>query len=60
MKANNMTLGFIMTETTHIYNSVVNTLKTAGVRIVGPSSKKFNIVWTGVTKPEMLREMCRY
>jgi hypothetical protein len=55
-----MTLGFMMTESTHIYNSVVNTLKTAGFRIVAPNNRKWNVVWTGVTKPELLREMSRF
>jgi len=49
-----------MTETTHIYNSVVNSLKTAGFRIVGPASPKWNVLWTGVTRPENLKDMCRY
>ncbi len=52
-----MTLGFKMTESTNIYNSVVNSLKNAGVRIVGPNSSKWNLTWTGVTKPDMLKEM---
>ena len=49
-----MTLGFKMTETTHIYNSVVNSLKNSGHRIVAPNSSKWNVMWTGVTKPENL------
>lgn len=60
MKGSSMTLGFKMTETTHIYNSVVNSLKTAGFRIVGPNSPKWNVLWTGVTRPENLKDMCRY
>ena len=42
-----MVLGFKIHETTHVYNSVVNTLKTAGFRIVGPNSSKWNVMWTG-------------
>jgi tubulin polyglutamylase TTLL6/13 len=60
MKKGHMTLGFKMTETTHIYNSVVNSLKTAGFRIVGPANSKWNVMWTGVTKPENLKDMCKY
>jgi len=60
MKGGSMTLGFKMTETTHIYNSVVNSLKTAGFRIVGPNSPKWNVLWTGVTRPENLKDMCKY
>ena len=55
-KQHNMVLGFKISETTHIYNSVVNTLKTAGMRIVGPNSSKWNVQWTGQTKPEHLKE----
>jgi len=43
MKIGNMSLGFKMTETTHIYNSVVNSLKNSGFRIVGPASPKWNV-----------------
>ena len=49
-----------MTESTHIYNAVVNSMKNAGVRIMKPSSKKWNVTWTGVTKPEILRDMFRF
>lgn len=55
-----MSLGFKMTETTHIYNSVVNSLKNAGIRIVAPNSSKWNIMWTGVTKPELLKDISSY
>ena len=55
-----MSLGFKMTETTHIYNSVVNSLKTAGFRIVGPANPKWNVMWTGLTKPEILKDMTKY
>ena len=55
-----MTLGFKISETTHIYNSVVNSLKTGGCRIVGPNSSKWNVMWTGQTKPEHLKEATKY
>ena len=55
-----MTLGFKIAETTHIYNSVVNSLKNAGFRIVGPNSSKWNVMWTGQTKPEHLKDATRY
>ena len=51
MMDKNMTLGFKVHETTNIYNSVVNAMKAAGVRIVPPGSKKWNIIWVGVCKP---------
>lgn len=49
-----------MTETCHIYNAVVNSLKNGGFRIVGPNSQKWNIMWTGVTKPDILKETNKY
>jgi hypothetical protein len=55
-----MTLGFKVTETTHIYNSVVNTLKFAGVRIVSPLTSKWNIMWTGVTRNDYLQNATKY
>lgn len=55
-----MELGFKMTETCHIYNAVVNSLKTAGFRIVGPNSSKWNVMWTGVTKTDILKETNKY
>ena len=56
----NMTLGFKVTDTTHIYNSVVNTFKVNGVRIVSPLTSKWNCMWTGVTKNEYLKEASKY
>ena len=56
----NMTLGFKVTETTHIYNSVVNSMKVAGVRIVSPSTSKWNIMWTGVTRTDYLKEASKF
>ena len=52
MMDKNMTLGFKVHDSTHVYNSVVNTMKAAGIRIVPPSSTKWNILWTGLCKPE--------
>ena len=47
-----MTLGFKVHETTHVYNSVVNAMKAAGIRIVPPNCGKYNVIWTGICKPE--------
>jgi|TARA_B110000285_G_scaffold230516_1_gene297281 hypothetical protein len=52
MMDKNMTLGFKVHDSTHIYNSVVNTMKAAGIRIVPPNSSKWNVLWTGMCKPE--------
>jgi len=56
----NMTLGFKVTETTHIYNSVVNSMKVNGVRIVAPNTSKWNIMWTGVTRNDYLKDASKY
>ena len=56
----NMTLGFKVTETTHIYNSVVNTFKVNGVRIVSPNTFKWNVMWTGVTRNDYLQNAAKY
>jgi hypothetical protein len=55
-----MTLGFKVTETTHIYNSVVNSFKVAGVRIVSPNTHKWNVMWTGVTRNDYLKDASKY
>lgn len=55
-----MTIGFKISETTHIYNSVVNSLKAAGFRIVSPNSSKWNVLWTGITRPELLKDASKY
>lgn len=55
-----MTLGFKISETTHIYNSVVNSMKAAGLRIISPNSSKWNVLWTGLTKPDLLKEATKY
>lgn len=55
-----MSLGFKISESTHIYNSVVNSLKNAGFKIISPNSSKWNVLWTGITKPDTLREASKY
>jgi hypothetical protein len=52
MMDKNMTLGFKVHETTHVYNSVVNAMKAAGIRVVPPNSSKYNVIWTGICRPE--------
>ena len=55
-----MTLGFKNTETTHIYNSVVNSMKVNGLRIVAPGDKEWNVMWTGVTSKENIKDATKY
>lgn len=59
-RQHSMTIGFKITESTHIYNSVVNVFKAAGVRIVSPGTTKWNIMWTGVTRNDYLKEATKY
>ena len=51
----NETLGFKVTDSTHIYNSVVNSMKNAGMRIVSPYSGNWNVMWTGFTQNHELK-----
>jgi hypothetical protein len=60
MMDKNMSLGFKVHDSTHIYNSVVNAMKAAGVRIMPPNSRKWNIIWVGVCKPDLLKEATKY
>ena len=60
MMDKNMALGFKVHDSTHIYNSVVNTMKAAGIRIVPPNSSKYNCLWTGMCKPEQLKIASKY
>lgn len=60
LKEREMVLGFKIMESTHVYNSVVNTMKTAGIKFVAPTSSKWNICWTGCIKPEQLKEVNKY
>ena len=48
-------MGFVIAESCHIYNAVVNSLKSGGLRVVGPQSEAWNLMWTGVTKTDVLK-----
>ena len=54
-----MTLGFKVSESTHIYNSVVNSLKVNGFQIIAGSSK-WNVCWTGVTSQSYLKDAAKF
>lgn len=51
-------LGFKINDSTHTYNCVVNSLKTAGFRVVSGSG--WNILWTGLIKPNKLKHINQY
>lgn len=55
-----MTLGFKVTDTTHIYNSVVNSMKANGIRIVSPTTSKWNVMWTGITRTDYLKDASKF
>jgi tubulin polyglutamylase TTLL4 len=52
------TLGFKINSSTHTYNCVVNSLKTAGFRLVNGSI--WNVLWTGIIKPNRLKLLNQY
>lgn len=39
---------FKISESTHVYNSVVNSLKRAGARIIPSNAAGWNLLWTGI------------
>lgn len=48
-------LGFKINSSTHTYNCVVNSLKTAGFRLVEGSA--WNVLWTGLIKASKLKRI---
>jgi len=52
-------MAFRINETTHIYNAVVNAFKNSGFQLI-EKSNTWNVVWTGYTKYEDIREMNKY
>ena len=48
-----------ISESTHIYNSVVNSCKNAGFYLTDVG-KEFNLLWTGATKIEVLKLMNKF
>ena len=50
-----MTPGFKITESTHIYNCVVNSLKMAGFS--ASVGQKWNILWTGMIRPNRVKHV---
>lgn len=50
---------FKISETTNIYNSLVNSCKNAGMILVDEGFD-WNLLWAGHTSPELLRDMDKY
>eukprot|EP00929_Paragymnodinium_shiwhaense_P097887 TRINITY_DN59470_c0_g2_i2.p1 TRINITY_DN59470_c0_g2~~TRINITY_DN59470_c0_g2_i2.p1 ORF type:complete len:685 (+),score=102.90 TRINITY_DN59470_c0_g2_i2:2250-4304(+) len=44
------------TRETHEYNAVLDTLEASGIKRATVASRKWALVWSGVPKPQMLRE----
>ena len=53
-----MSLSFRVNESTHVYNSVVNSLKRAGFKMM--YSSNWNLLWTGWVKPETVKEATKF
>jgi len=41
-------MSFLISERTHIYNAVVNTMKTGGFELL-EAGEDYNLIWTGYT-----------
>lgn len=50
---------FRINDSTHIYNAVVNSFKYAGFQMI-ENSNYWNVLWSGYTKPEDIRELNKY
>jgi hypothetical protein len=51
-------LTFKISETTNIYNSVVNSFKYSGFRMTAYAG--WNCLWTGSVKPEFFKDLKKY
>lgn len=52
-RKNGYQLSFKVTESTHIYNSMVNAMKRAGFSMTSGSA--WNILWTGLPRPDTIK-----
>jgi hypothetical protein len=54
-------MSFKISETTHIYNAVVNSCKTAGFNMIDAwNSDMFNLQWTGYIMPPDIENLNKY
>ena len=54
-------LAFRINSSTHTYNCVVNSLKSAGFRLIGGGgANAWNFLWTGLIKPNKLKRVNQY
>ena len=52
-------MAFRINDSTHIYNAVVNSFKNSGFQLIENSSY-WNVLWTGYTKTEDIRDLNKY
>lgn len=53
-------MSFKISDTTHIYNAVVNTCKNAGFNMVEGANQYFNVQWTGYINSNDIRMLNKY
>jgi len=53
-----MQVAFKITESTHTYNCVVNSLKMAGLKHT--TSHNWNVLWTGLFKANRIKKINKY
>jgi hypothetical protein len=53
-------MSFKISDTTHIYNAVVNSCKTAGFTMLESPNKYFNVQWTGYIEAIDIKELNRF
>ena len=52
-------MSFLISEKTHIYNAVVNTMKTAGFDLI-EYGDEFNVLWTGYIQLDDVLKLNKY
>ena len=52
-------MSFLVSERTHIYNAVVNTMKTGGFELL-ESGEEYNLIWTGYTTIQDILRLNKY
>ena len=58
MKKQGYSLSFKVTGSTHVYNSVVNSMKNAGFTMSGSSN--WNMLWTGIPRPDTIKSAVKH
>ena len=53
-------MSFKISDTTHVYNAVVNTCKNAGFNMVEGNNQYFNVQWTGYITSNDIKNLNKY